>query len=400
MIKSIKINNFFSFIDNLIIPHYHETILIGINGSGKSNFLKVIKLLKEGVSGAGFKKLIYENWGGYDSIYNFNSSNNSDLISIEYELDCEVLKNYGFLFTENVFYKITIRRIHNTTNYFIDELICLPQQDREPLKYLEFSNGKGVILEGNTDESGLKTKLVNYHIDGQESALRSVSDPDRYFPLSTIKSAIDDWIIYDYFDTTPQSKIRQPMLPTSEKRLLPDGSNLPQMLNTIKINDKANYNKIKELLNHINPQYTGLDFNNVGVNIELMLEEAKLNKSVHVAHISDGTLRFLCLLAICYNTMRGSLICIDEPELGLHPDMVSTITDAIKHASQTSQFFIATHSEHILNAFDIENVRVFEKSDSNNTIVNSFTQQQFEGWYDNFVVGKMWRQNDFGGNRW
>ncbi len=400
MIKSIKITNFFSFIGNVVFPHKTETILVGINGSGKSNFFKAIKLLKEGVSGLGFKRLIYEIWGGYDSISNFNLANNSDSISIEYELDCQVLKNYGFQFTENVFYKITIKRIHNTANYFIDELIYLPHPNRKPSIYLEFSNGKGVILEGKTDESELKTKLVNYHLDSQESALRSVSDPDRYFALSTIKNSIDDWIIYDYFDTSPQSKIRQPMLPTSEKRLLPDGSNLPQILNTIKINDKSSFNKIKELLNHINPQYSGFDFNNVGVNIELMLEESHLNKSVHVTHISDGTLRFLCLLAICYNSKRGNLICIDEPELGLHPDMISTITDAIKYASQSSQIVIATHSEHILNAFDIENVRVFEKNDSNNTVVNSFTSLQFEGWYDNFVVGKMWRQNDLGGNRW
>jgi len=397
MIKSIKINNFFSFIDSTFIPHNKETILVGINGSGKSNLIKAIKFLKEGVAGIGFKNILIDIWGGFDSIYYYGGDANNE-ISIEYEFDSTILTKYGFSFTENVFYKVTIKKVPFTVNYQIDEFIYQPRTNIEPWVYLKFENGKGYVSEKVNKQN--KTKLVNYTFDGQESALRLISDPDRYFALFTIKKAIEDWSVYDYFDTTPQSKIRKPVLPTSDKKLHPEGNNLPQILNTIKINDKQSFNKIKELLNHVNPLYTGFDFNNVGVNIELMLEETNLNKSIHVTHISDGTLRFLCLLSILYNKNRGSLLCIDEPEVGLHPDMISTIADGIKYASTESQIIIATHSEHILNGFDLENVRVFEKSDDNSSVINSFSKEQFKGWYDNFVVGKMWRQNDLGGNRW
>jgi predicted ATPase len=277
----------------------------------------------------------------------------------------------------------------------LEEYIYRIEKNNEPFVYLKFENGKGFI----TEQTG-NIKSVSYLFDGQESALRFVSDPDRYFALYTLKKAIEDWAIYDYFDTSVQSKIRKPVLPTSERKLQPEGNNLPQILNTIKINDKQSFQKIIELLNHVNPLYMGIDFNHIGINIELMLEEKKLNKSIHVTHISDGTLRFLCLLSILYNKNRGGLLCIDEPEVGLHPDMISTIADGIKYASKDTQIIIATHSEHVLNAFDLENVRVFEKKEDNSSEVNSFSKQQFEGWYDQFMVGKMWRQNDLGGNRW
>jgi len=190
------------------------------------------------------------------------------------------------------------------------------------------------------------------------------------------------------------------MLPTSEKRLLPDGSNLAQILNTLKINNRRNFGEILEKLKDVNGHYVGIDFNMIGGNIELMLEEENLGRSVHVSHISDGTLYFLCLLSVFHNPVRGRLVCIDEPETGLHPDMILNVTDAIRDSSGETQFIIATHSENVVNAFEIENIRVFEKNDQNQSVVEEYAEEDFEGWYEEYRLGKMWRQGDMGGNRW
>jgi predicted ATPase len=207
-------------------------------------------------------------------------------------------------------------------------------------------------------------------------------------------------MVYDYFDTTPKSPIRKPMLPTSEKRLLSDGTNLPQILNTIKINHKSSYSKIATMLNEVNSKFKGFDFNFLGGNIELMLEEDYINSSIHVTSISDGTLRYLCLLAILFNPERGSIICIDEPEVGLHPDMISNIGNAVIEASEKSTIIISTHSENLLNSFEIENIRIFEKDEHNSSKVFVYNKSNFKGWYEEFSSGKMWRQGDLGGNRW
>jgi len=400
MIKEVTITNFYSFNKTIVTLHPCTNILIGINGSGKSNFLKAIKLLREGVSGVGLKKLVLDYFGGFDNAFFKGTKKDDDVQSIcfEYKFDGKEISQdgNGFNFTDDIIYQINIIKSASLSNYYIQEKIT----NEKGFVYLDFSNGIGHLTE-KISEKGYKTNLVRYaDFDTQELALREISDTDRYFALTTIKKAIKDIAVYDYFDTTPKSMIRKPMLPTSEKRLFADGANLPQILNTIKINYKQQYKKIEEMLNEVNPNFSGFDFNFIGGNIELMLEETGLDSSIHVSSISDGTLRYLCLLSILYNPERGSFICIDEPEVGLHPDMILAIANAIKDASEKSTLVISTHSENLLNYFDIENVTVFEKDEDNATLVISYTKEDFSDWYEEFSLGQMWKQGDLGGVRY
>ncbi len=399
MIKKIRITNFYSFDDQVIDLHPQTNVFIGINGSGKSNFLKAVRFLKEGVDGIGLKRHIFDNLGGFDNIL-FKGSENAkkaDKISIEYTFDGNTITEgkYGFKFTEDVVYTIVIVKTPSSQNYYVVETL----KSESGYTYLDFGHGRGQLNE--RVEKGTKPSLITYtDFDPQELVIREVGDTERYFAITTVKKAIRDIFVYDYFDTTPRSNIRKPMLPTSEKRLFSDGTNLPQILNTIKINDKASYKKIADMLNEVNPNFSGFDFNFIGGNIELMLEEKGLNSSVHVSNISDGTLRYLCLLAILCNPERGKLVCIDEPEVGLHPDMILNIANAVKEASESSTFVITTHSDNLLNYFEIENLRVFEKNEANASEVNTFTSEQFAEWYDAFSLGQMWKQGDFGGVRY
>lgn len=398
MLHSVHLKNFFSFSDVKIELHPDVNILIGINGSGKSNFLKAFKLVKEGLVGKGYKEMINGDFGGYTTIYNFTNKDNLP-IEITFEFKAEKLSELGYFFQRNLFYQLQIKRSASTQNFYLHERIYQspkPGYEKDWI-FLEIENGKGVASE-NADESG-KPKLVHYDsLDGQESALRTISDPDRYTALFAFRNAINTISTYEIFDTRQKSKLRQPMLSTSATKLEQEGENLPQILNTINISQKENYKSITKLLQKINSGYTDIDFNHIGPNIELMLEEEKLKKSVHVAHISDGTLQFLCLLAILKNKNAGSLISIDEPEVRLHPDMINAIADSIIQASATRQIFIATHSEYLLNSFDLENLRVFEKNNNNCSEVKSFSEKEFTGWYKEFSVGQMWRKNDLGGN--
>jgi predicted ATPase len=396
MLQSIHLRNFFSFDDTKIDLHPSVNMLIGINGSGKSNFLKALKLIKEGVSGKGYREVINSDFGGYTAMYNFT---NPDSLPIEltFEFDRKALSSFGYRFDRNLFYQLQIKRSSSTQNFYLSERIHQlpkPGYDTDWI-FLNVENGKGTANEA---ASGVQ-KLVRYDsLDGQETALKSISDPDRYGALYALRNAISSINSYEIFDTRQKSKLRQPMLSTSSQRLDPEGDNLPQILNTININQKEDYREIKKLLQSVNSGYSDINFNHIGPNIELMLEESNLNKAVHVVHISDGTLQFLCLLAILNNRQAGQLISIDEPEVRLHPDMINVVADCINSCSITRQLFVATHSEYLLNSFGIENIRVFQKTEKNCTEVKSFSDSDFEGWYEQYSVGQMWRKNDFGGN--
>lgn len=399
MIKSIRFKNFFSFKDCTVTLN-NINALIGINGTGKSNFIKALQVLKATITEGAMIDLILNQWGGFDSVCFAGQQIERDTtIELEFEFDETVLRRYGYAFREPVYYYISFKKVGSTQNYSIME--CFHSNDADSkwaYKYLFMKNGKGSAREGLSSEQ----KSVHYElVDGTESLLSQLVDKDRYFQIFTLREAIKDIAVYGYFDTTAQSPIRKPMLPSGVSRLMPNGGNLPQILNLIKINSKNHdFKKIVSSLQSINPQYNGFDFNFVGNNIELLLDEKQLNKAVHVTHISDGTLRYLCLLAIVHNSQRGALVCVDEPEIGLHPDMIREVVDSLTQVSDKTQFIISTHSEHILNNLSVEDVLVCEKGEENETIINTFRDKGYVEWASQYATGNLWRNGNLGGNRY
>lgn len=385
MIKRITLENFFSFRSTTIELDSCANVLVGINGSGKSNLLKALKLLQRVASG-GIQDLIMNQWGGVDAVRHKGSNASAD-IRIEVVFSMNFFAN-----PRDIHYELILHRA-NEFNYYISERMFTPTVSND-YTYLEFSSGNGVILraDGTSDKyTGLEPK---------ESVLSKIFDLNVILYITEMKIAMASIAVYDYFDTRPDATVRKPIFSTGKLQLSPHGSNLAQVLNTIKINDKAHFKQIVDNLNKVNENYTGIDFNQIGGNIELMLEETGFNTSVHVSKISDGTLKFLCLLSIFYNQHSGRLVCIDEPENGLHPDMIHAIIRGIRDAQDMSQYLIATHSDILLDGFSVEEVRVLEKDPKNATVVNCFSEEDFKGWYDNFALGQMWRKGDIGGNRW
>lgn len=118
MIKSIKLTNFFSFKDAKIELNNDLNILVGINGSGKSNFLKAIHLLKEGTAGNGLKELILEKWGGIDEIF-FKGQTKEEFqnsIGLEFVFNHQIINKYGSFFKQDIIYKIVIIKTPGLNN--------------------------------------------------------------------------------------------------------------------------------------------------------------------------------------------------------------------------------------------------------------------------------------------
>lgn len=132
-----------------------------------------------------------------------------------------------------------------------------------------------------------------------------------------------------------------------------------------------------------------------------MLREKSLARAVPADHISDGTLRFLLLLAIFYNPERGKLVFIDEPEIGLHPDMINSIAKGIKYAAANgTQMIINTHSPLLLNSFDVDDVFIYEKDRDNETTVHVNGDDDFPEVDEGVTVGQLWMMGKLGGTRW
>jgi predicted ATPase len=400
MIKSIRLQNFFGFQDCTINLEKGENVLVGINGSGKSNFFKAIRLLQEGNNGI-LKNLLLKDWGGLQKVGFIERQNNSIkqtdnkiTVSTEFDFENNGLQKKRFEATpiNNLLTYILSIDPLSAFNYNVFEKVIA---NTEISKRTLLENKKGTVKFFNIETNQFsETKLFTPDELALGESAFGLAD------VAFIHFFCGEILNYSLFDTSKNSKIRSAVQPTADEHLEEDGANLTQLLHSLNLNDKTSFKQIVASLKKVNEKFDNIDFNLFSNNIELLLEEHEMNRSLPASNISDGTLRFLCLMAILYNPNRGNVICIDEPELGLHPDMINTLAEAIHYAAETSQIVISTHSPELLNHFNVENIRVFEKDENNATVVNQYEIEQFDTFMNKYMPGQLWRQGHLGGNRW
>jgi predicted ATPase len=405
MIKSVTIENFLSFGQAEAITLNPEVnVLLGINGTGKSNFIKAVKLLREAIAGDGLSSLV-SGWGGFGEIVNFFNLD-TDTIKLSFQFDREiirrVLNNGGHHFPSDPIYELTLHKEGIAGGYYLSERFYDNgrRQGDNQFIYLDIQRGRGIISTRNT---GGGIQLSQAVFKAHEPVLRQISEPDRFFPHFTLKQAIENIIVYEHFDTAEKSPLRGLCPFYDEGYLLPDGRNLGQLFSVIEQSNAAAYDQLTEIFRTtVNPNFRELRLSvPVSGQTLLSLREENLRRPIPISKISDGTLRFLLYLSIFYNPNRGKVICIDEPEIGLHPDMINAIGSGIIHAAQDgSQLFVATHSPLLLNSFVLEDLLIFEKNAANQTTISRKSEDDFENWEGDFLAGQMWLQGILGGVRW
>ncbi len=403
MIKTIIIQDFFSFKGiSEIQLNPGVNLLLGINGSGKTSFINALRILHEGIAGEGLVKLIQEQWGGFDQIINYNGPESAPFSQITYVFDKDKLNtiNPAANFKSDLQYRITIRR--SGTSFALNEEVFshIDEKETGSYKYLEFSNGNGRITTKTEDGKSLFQDYSNSDVSGQELILRQINDPLHYLPIHTLRKAIESIAVYTGFYVGEDSKLRYPTDFSTDVRLKKSGANLAQVLNDIKLNYTFDFDKLEKTFHNVNRHFKSIEISNLYGKAFLLLKESNLRRAISALHISDGTLLFLLLEGIFYNPRRGLLVTIDEPERGLHPDMIKSVADMMKMASSTSQIIAATHSPHLLNQFELEDILVFEKNHDNSTIVHRISEEDFPDWEGEYLPGQMWLLGLIGGKRW
>lgn len=396
MLKRVIIKNFFSFAGETSVELKEGVnLLLGINGSGKTSFIRSLKLLYESVVGDGLEQLI-NSWGGYSAIVNANGDNKSECISISYVFDALKIKEFipNSPFAKDVVYTITLFPFGSTSYSLCESLYAV---NNKKLNYISFRNGEGYISMRTEVGKIVKDDFKGEEISSKELVLRQITNPQRYQPSHTIRKCIENLSVYTTFDLRP---LRRPTDYNQGKRLVASGNNLPYLLNNLKNQHSFDFEKIEELMKDVNPNYKSIDFSLLGSQIYLSIREKNIGHTIDALHMSDGTLRFLLLLSIFCNPNRGYIIGMDEPETGLHPDMIKSVANILKQAAKSTQLILATHSPLLLNQFALDDILVFDKDKENHTIVNTPKETDFEDWEGAFLPGQMWLYGVLGGKRW
>jgi predicted ATPase len=232
-----------------------------------------------------------------------------------------------------------------------------------------------------------------------ESILSQLKDPEQYPELMSLSLAYTGIRLYREWPFGRSSVFRAPQpadLPSDS--LEEDFSNLGLFLNHLRGNPKVK----STIIEHLRGLYVGIDDFDVrvkGGGVELFLTEGDF--VVPARRLSDGTLRYLCLLAILCDPEPPPLICIEEPELGLHPDMLPKLADLLVEASSRTQLVVTTHSDILVDAMTErpECVVVFEKRDGQ-THMHRLDRDELKQWLDQYRLGQLWTSGQIGGTRW
>ncbi|MCF7853525.1 MAG: AAA family ATPase [Candidatus Pacebacteria bacterium] len=389
LIKKLKLNGLLSFgPDTEPLPLQPLNVLIGPNGSGKSNLIEAIGFLRSaatklagpmrGVGGGGVGEWI---WKGDDNRH----------ASIEAVIEYP----QGFM---PLRHRIEFAEVASRFE-LIDEAIENSEADAghdDPFFYYRFQNGHPALSVND----GVKRQLKREDVAPDESILSQRKDPDQYPELAYLSETYGQIRLYREWSFGRSSVFRSPQsadLPGD--RLEEDFSNLGLFLNHLRGVPRAK----KTIVEHLRNLYAGLsdfDIRIKGGMVEVFLTEGEF--IIPASRLSDGTLRYLCLLAILCDPTPPELICIEEPELGLHPDMLPRIADLLIDASERTQLVVATHSDILVDAMteQPESVVVMEKHDGKTVAQRLSATDELKTWLDKYRLGELWTKGEIGGTRW
>ncbi len=332
-------------------------VLIGANGSGKSNFVSFFSLLREIVDGR--LALAVNRAGGADAhLY----------------LGPQITKQLyvNLVFGENG-YGFTLEPTADNRLVFADERI---KWSGRPPYDVNRSIGSG------HSESKLKEQIK----EGQQN--KAISEH--------IYNTVSRWVAYHFHDTSNTAAMRRTGSIRDNERLRPDGGNLAAFLYYLREQETASFTLICDTIRLVAPYFDEFTLRPQKAKdeeiIELEWKQKGTDYPFHPGQLSDGTLRFIELATALLQPKPPQTIVIDEPELGLHPYAISVLADLIQSAAERTQVIISTQSATLLDYFEPQQIIVVNRQDGQSTF-ERLDPSTLSQWMEDYSVGELWQKN-------
>lgn len=406
LFKTITLKNFLSFGEQSERIELNSlNVLIGPNGSGKSNLIEAIGLLKATPNnlmspirdGGGVVEWI---WKGRpvppvaeidSTIYYPESRSRMPLrhkiafamVGQRFELVDEAVENEH---AESAFHDdVRFFYRYNHGRPVLNAFMCPPSAE---------------TTDPDSPTCRTERKLRREDLALDQSVLSQRKDPDQYPEITYLSDRYSNIHLYrewNFGRYTPPRLPQKADLP--EDFLLEDASNLGLVLNNLE--HRGYRNILLEKLREFHGAYSAISTRIHGSTVQIFLHEEGLHQPIPATRLSDGTLRYLCLLSILCHPSPPELVCIEEPELGLHPDILPLIADLLLDASHRMQLIVTTHSDILVDALTStpEAILVCDKQDGA-TRMRRLEAESLTEWLKRYPLGELWRKGELGGNRW
>lgn len=337
-------------------------VLIGGNGAGKSNFIDFFRMLRAmmdlpipGLPTANMQAYFRFYGGIHNVLYNGHKVTKQ----IEAEL---MFGGYG--------YRFALNPTADETCIFDDE---------------SYYNGNDATEWKSWGSGHSHPKLVE-----------SYKDQSRFFKPSSISKNFKSMysrFVYHFNDTSDLASMRRSESVDDNLYLRFDASNIASYLLRIKNEDEKLYQKISSTIQLVAPFFDDFILKpDENEKVRLMWKQKGSDMQLKPYHLSDGTIRFICLTTALMQLEPPATIIIDEPELGLHPYAIDIMAEMIHSASQKVQVIVSTQSSALIDNLEPENVIVVNRKDGASTY-ERLNKKEFTSWLEEYSLGELWYKN-------
>ncbi len=341
-------------------------VLLGANGAGKSSFVSYFSMLSQ------MMEQRLQKWttqqGSADRIVSFGIKETTKVESFVtfglngYKFELETTVDGDFVFASEKLFFDGPRYGHS---------------------WVDLGNGH---TESKLKETFLAKKL---------------GSPWKNDTAAYCYESISSWKVFHFHDTSDQAGVKRYGPAHINKHLSPDASNLAAYLYRL-LNEEPNvYNEIRKTIQLAIPFFDDFRLQPLVLKtqeevINLTWRQKDSDYIFWPSQLSDGSIRFMCLVAALLQPDPPSTIIIDEPELGLHPYAITLLGSLLRSASTRMQVIVSTQSVPLVNEFSINELIIVDREDGD-TVFQRLEENEFQTWLEDYSVGELWEKNIFGG---
>lgn len=357
-LESIRINGFRS-IQELDLPIGNLNILIGQNGAGKSNFIEVFRFLHE---------VLNQRLQVYTAVKG----------------GADKLLHYGSKTTQELNIQLVLSEAHYQLNLIPAEgdRIIIENEDVFSVIYDRAGNLDGELISQGSTES----KLVR----------------NEFWISRLVRHQLTDWRVYHFHDTSAEAPVKKLGDLSDTTFLRADAGNLAAFLWYMQQKSPRHYDRVVSTIQLVLPFFNDFSFRSNPYNEQKILLEwhdTKSDMRFNAGDLSDGSLRFMCLVTLLLQPELPSLILLDEPELGLHPTALALLAELLKKASTRTQVIVSTQSVNLVNAFSPDDIIVVDRKDGH-SVFRRLETELLTVWLSEYSLGDLWEKNVIGGTPW
>ena len=369
-LESVRIRGFRSLADVELSDLSATSILIGSNGSGKSNFMRFFEMLSWMLRSARLGEFVERYGGADDQLYGGNGT--TPRMEAEIALRTEEGRNE---------YRFSLAHAHPDRFMFTEEAFRFSRQDwdtKAPWNYLGSGHREAAIVE---------------------AAQSPVSTDVNPVTARVIVHLLRNCAVYQFHDTSDSSNFKKRWDVEDNNTLRTHGGNLASVLYRLEHEDNRRFESICRHITRVLPVFDRFQIDESYGRV-LLRWKAKGTDKTFGAHLtSDGSLRFFALVTLLNlpREMLPDVLLLDEPELGLHPVAVALIGNMIKALAGDLQIIVATQSPLLVDVFDLDEIIVLDLHNSRSTFRRLDASTYHEWLDDSFTPGELWQKNLLGG---